>query len=219
MSRTRPKILPNCATGSVKQAGAETGPVSQKKRKTGVDPIIKDVRELRDRIIKQTPAAWMFSNPAQKILLPFPSLYEQLPTIRFHLNNGIWKYMGREKFKELLKKVEELKQNPHVGLWLYGTIGYGKSHLLAALVCHLVSRGDVVFYVPDCRILARHPLRYLKAAMLLAWGINIPRAGVQRMTSLSLAAQGAVLQAIPQAVSQAVPQAAPEDSAGTWTVG
>ena len=117
-----------------------------------------------------TPAAAVLSDPAQKIVLPFPNLFEQLPTFRFHLNNGNWKYMGREKFKELLKKVEEHKQNPHVGLWLYGTIGYGKSHLLAALVCHLVSRGDTVVYVPDCPILVRHPVRYLRMAMLLAWG-------------------------------------------------
>lgn len=116
VSRTCPKILQNCATGRIKHAGAEPDLVSQKKRKTDVDPIIENVRKSGDRIIKDTPAGEMLSNPAQNILLPFPCPFEQLPTVRFHLNDNNWKYMGREKFKELLERVEELKQNPYVGL-------------------------------------------------------------------------------------------------------
>jgi hypothetical protein len=109
------------------------------------------------------------SKPARITPLPFPSLAGLLPTTRFHLNDGYWDCMGREIFEELLQKVEELKRNPHASLWLYGTIGYGKSHLLAALVCYLISTGDTVVYLPDCRVLGANPVSYVRSAMLLAW--------------------------------------------------
>ena len=38
-------------------------------------------------------------------------------------------------------------------LFLYGTSGSRKSHLLAALVYHLVRKGKRVIYIPDCHAL------------------------------------------------------------------
>jgi NACHT domain-containing protein len=54
-------------------------------------------------------------------------------------------------------------------LWLYGTQGYGKSHLLAALVCCLVAKGERVVFIPDCRECVKRPVSYIQAAMIFAW--------------------------------------------------
>src|SRR4051794_15068421 len=84
--------------------------------------------------------------------------------------------MGREKFEALLEKVEELKKGHYGGgLWLYGTIGYGKSHLLAAVACYLIAAGDRVIYIPDCRQCTKKPVEYFRTAMLLSWADNSKR--------------------------------------------
>ena len=78
--------------------------------------------------------------------------------------------MGREKFRTLVHEVECLyKDNSKTRLIVYGTRGYGKSHLLAALVCLLAAGKTHVVYVPDCRELMKRQVRYMKAAMLFAW--------------------------------------------------
>jgi hypothetical protein len=48
-------------------------------------------------------------------------------------------------------------------------MGYGKSHMLAALVCLLVRVGERVIYLPDCRSMLQDPLDYLRKAFLLAF--------------------------------------------------
>jgi len=92
---------------------------------------------------------------------------------RFPIDNedgGHWSYEGRTKFKELLQELKEVRENQaHTIVWLYGTQGYGKSHLLAALVCYLAAQDKRVVYIPDCRECLRNPLRYFKKAMLFAW--------------------------------------------------
>lgn len=46
-----------------------------------------------------------------------------------------WLYHGREKFRELVHKCEALEGSQNVKvLWPYGSRGYGKSYVLAALV-------------------------------------------------------------------------------------
>jgi DNA replication protein DnaC len=62
-----------------------------------------------------------------------------------------WFYMGREKFTELLDKYKAIhKDISHSEVIIYGTRGYGKSHLLAALVCYLAAEEQKVVYIPDC---------------------------------------------------------------------
>ena len=65
------------------------------------------------------------------------------------------------------------KSDVHSAVWLYGTRGYGKSHLLAALVCYLAARDERVIYIPDCRMLLMNPVKYVRAAMLFAWADDI----------------------------------------------
>jgi hypothetical protein len=82
--------------------------------------------------------------------------------------------VGRKKFKELLKELKMVRESSrYTTVWLYGTQGYGKSHLLAALVCYLAAQGERVVYIPDCREWLRKPIKYLKKAMLFAWADDI----------------------------------------------
>jgi hypothetical protein len=120
---------------------------------------------------KLSHAAVQLSSPAIQIKLPFPFVGSNLPE-RFNYDGDhqYWDYMGREKFAELLRVVKELEVTELRGYLFYGTIGYGKSHLLAALACYLIADGKRVIYIPDCRPCAWSPLIYFRAAMLLAWG-------------------------------------------------
>ena len=86
------------------------------------------------------------------------------------MKKGVFEYMGREKFDELLAEVNKLEYHVNVKLFLYGSIGYGKSYMLAALACLLIRQGRRVVYLPDCRTLLDNMLGYVKAALLLAFG-------------------------------------------------
>jgi hypothetical protein len=77
-------------------------------------------------------------------------------------------------FKELLRVLKEVRESStRTTAWLYGTHGYGKSYLLAALVCYLVAQDERVVYIPDCRALLKDPVKYVRAVMLFAWADNI----------------------------------------------
>jgi hypothetical protein len=54
-------------------------------------------------------------------------------------------------------------------IYVYGTMGYGKSHILAALACLLIRRGHRVLYFPDCRAACASWLGYLQRALLFAF--------------------------------------------------
>jgi hypothetical protein len=116
-------------------------------------------------------AAVQLSSPATLIKLPFPFVGQSLPE-RFNYDgdHNYWDYMGREKFTELLDAINVLETTAWRGYLFYGTIGYGKSHLLAALACYLIAAGKRVVYIPDCRECAWKPIAYFRAAMLLTWG-------------------------------------------------
>jgi len=53
--------------------------------------------------------------------------------------------------------------------FLHGTLGAGKSHLLAALTCLLIKQGHKVVYLPDCRVMLRNPFGYLQFALRFAF--------------------------------------------------
>ena len=145
-------------------------------------------RKLLERIRQMTPKeASAFATPAEDlIVLPFPSAYDTLPRERFSIGeNEDWNYVQRAKSKELLDGVHELITTPCAGLWLFGTIGYGKSHLLAALVCYLVATGSRVLYLPDCRACLDNPFKYVQAAMLLCWAES-PRLQMEVMALRTL---------------------------------
>jgi len=53
--------------------------------------------------------------------------------------------------------------------YIHGTLGYGKSYILAALAIRLMQQERKVVYLPDCRRLVRSFLTYLKSALVLTY--------------------------------------------------
>ena len=139
-------------------------------------------------------AVAQLSNPQIVHTLPFPFVGSEVP-VRFKLDNeaklgseaevddkievdneaGVrWPYVGRTKFETLVEKLKRVRKSLQLTtVWLYGTQGYGKSHLLAALVCYLAAQDERVVYIPDCRALLKDPVKYVRAAMLFAWADDI----------------------------------------------
>jgi hypothetical protein len=115
------------------------------------------------------------SDPTFEYNLAFPFI-GRVP-VRFKLHSkaeGSWQYVGRTKFKNLVENLENVRRGRNYSaVWLYGTQGYGKSHLLAALVCYLAAQCERVVYIPDCREWFRDPVGYLQTAMLFAWADDI----------------------------------------------
>jgi len=123
--------------------------------------------------VQRPNSVLQLANPALHTKLPFPFVGGRVPD-RFHVNDDDdernWFYTGREKFVELFDEFEHIRKDPRRGdLTIYGTRGYGKSHLLAALVCHLAAREVKVVYIPDCRTFVRTPVEDMMSAMLFAW--------------------------------------------------
>lgn len=113
------------------------------------------------------------SDPSTFTDLPYPSLLA-MPFQRFGDNtiDGIshFKFMGRSQFCELQRRIENtsfLKGSET--LYLYGSAGAGKSHLLAALTYHLVREGKRVFFIPDCYKLLLDPLVTMQDAYDFAY--------------------------------------------------
>jgi hypothetical protein len=108
------------------------------------------------------------SNPIKNTFLPFP--YDGSTHGRFGVEDGCFNFSGREKFAELHAAVNKLdKTCPR--LLLYGTSGYGKSHLLAAEAVAQMTPGEKqkrIVYLPDCKQMLTAPATYMKSALRLA---------------------------------------------------
>ena len=119
------------------------------------------------KVIEETDTSKL-SDPAVMHRLPFPSAIRDLPIDRFQLSDRKFKYMGREPFtqieSEILKVVDARTLN------VYGTKGYGKSHIIAAVVLKLMQDSSKrVVFLPHARDLAKAPAPYLKQALSLAF--------------------------------------------------
>ncbi|RUS25481.1 hypothetical protein BC938DRAFT_472101, partial [Jimgerdemannia flammicorona] len=111
-----------------------------------------------------------YSNPTNILRLPFPFTGFKKPTDRFAINDGSFEYMGREEFAQVLREIENLKGGGgYIKLFTFGSIGYGKSDILAAMVCLLLQQGKRVVFLPDCRAMARFFPEYLQSALLLTF--------------------------------------------------
>ena len=100
--------------------------------------------------------------------LPFPFLGEA-PT-RFKLDqDSRFSFYGREKFREVYLAVKSMGYQQTRMYFFHGTLGAGKSHLLAAPTCLLIREGAKVVYLPDCRALLRNSLEYLRTALRLTF--------------------------------------------------
>lgn len=102
------------------------------------------------------------SSPNVSVDLAFPFLGPAISkrfTIRKDEGNS--HYMGREVFSDFMDAFELLTEGSLRDLCVYGPIGYGKSHLLAALTCFLTAYGYRVIYLPDLHICHETPVRYI----------------------------------------------------------
>ncbi|CAB4480923.1 unnamed protein product [Rhizophagus irregularis] len=121
-------------------------------------------------IMKISDDPRVYSNPENLLPLPFPFLGERKPVERFSIKNKRFLYMGRKAFDNVLNTINEFKyEEGYMDCFIYGTIGYGKSHILATIVCFLLRTGKRVVYLPDCRELARDPEYYIKSALFLTY--------------------------------------------------
>ena len=107
-----------------------------------------------------------YSNPENCYCIPFPFSFSEPPE-RFSVQDGKFEYMGREAFRGVHNTVSSLKTGGGgTRLYIQGTMGYGKSHILAALACLLYRQGKLVVFIPDVRALLLAPLPYITTALL-----------------------------------------------------
>ena len=116
-------------------------------------------------------AVTQLSDPAVQIKLKFPFIGDTMPK-RFHKDpkDDKWFYVEREVFVKLVNKFQHVQENRSTNtLLVYGAKGYGKSHLLAVLVCYLAAQGERVVYIPDCLASIANLVQTFVRAMLFAW--------------------------------------------------
>jgi hypothetical protein len=128
---------------------------------------MKRIAGLLERLSKITPDPKEYSDP-HIVQLPFPSM-NIIPS-RFTINGDTFSYLGREQFAQIWSTWLQVKDNNlrRRAIYVYGTRGYGKSHMLAALACLLIRQGERVVYLPDCFAMLPDPLKYLQVALLFA---------------------------------------------------
>ena len=112
-----------------------------------------------------------FSNPASLLRLPFPhpntALLPSRPTSRFDIvNERFFDFMGRTSFSQVDKAISA---PPQKLVNIYGTKGYGKSHVIAASVVLQLKQGQRVVFIPHSRSFATSPFESLLCALLLAF--------------------------------------------------
>ncbi|KAJ7195448.1 hypothetical protein GGX14DRAFT_676580 [Mycena pura] len=139
-------------------------------------PSERQLRAFQAAVEKESPFPDDYSKPEHWRHLPFPFVHTHLPQNRFNFNPvddagqplpKTFEWMGRESFTTLVDAVKCLElDGRRTSAFLLGTIGVGKSHLLAALAVLLRCQGKHVVYVPDCRDLVMSPVRYMAAAFL-----------------------------------------------------
>lgn len=148
---------------------------------------LDDCQELRKALLALNPDPAWYSNPQNMSTLPFPFLSRTLPVERFHFspNNRVrvFHYIGREQFGRVWDNAMSLLQlTGRTRLSLSGTMGYGKSHILAALACLLARSGHHVVFLPDAREMLANKFSYLQTALLCAFtdpSLSSIRAGIR----------------------------------------
>jgi hypothetical protein len=137
--------------------------------------LVTSAREIKKKIMGLSDNSDDYSNPKNKLSLPFPYLGSQKPVERFSLDdNGLFTFIGRRKFKNVLDLINNLRKNyGFTQIFIYGTMGYGKSYILSAIACYLIRIKKHVVFLPDCRALALEPVDYIKSALFLTYVDNL----------------------------------------------
>ena len=130
------------------------------------------------------------ADPAGNAWLPFPSVNRGIPS-RFSRQERSFFFVGRPQLEDVLSQIKDRQDAHHHLQWL-GTIGYGKSHLLAAAACCLLAEGWNVVYIPDCADLLDTTVAYhvLQDALLLAFtGEDTHIAAIEQCSTLDALVQ------------------------------
>ena len=111
------------------------------------------------------------ADPTKWCSMPFPFPYVVLPTPRFKIDElGAFSYMGRVAFRGVLSHVNDKSRGVSPKINLYGTKGYGKSHIIVAAVFLLLKEGHRVVFFPHARDFAlENSYEYLRAALVMAF--------------------------------------------------
>lgn len=114
------------------------------------------------------------TNPSACTWLPYPSLGASLPDMFARGQDRTFNFVGRPQLANLLGQITATGKHLHQR-WV-GTIGYGKSHLLAAAACCLLADGWHVVYISDSAELGGRnnegAFDVLQEAMLVAFAGN-----------------------------------------------
>lgn len=129
---------------------------------------------LYDEIMKIDDTVEHYWDPQIVTTLPWPSISNAPNRFSIHSAGeiGTFDYMGRVKFKEIYTDFRALGEKKHQAksLFVYGTMGYGKSHILTAIACVLTRRGHRVVYIPDCAGMLEDLETVIKESVLMAFG-------------------------------------------------
>lgn len=147
---------------------------NEKRAKSAVDeaPVTK-IKALARGLLARIDAADVsgLNIPSKWSTLPFPCISDS-PVDRFTFNDaGDFRFMGRVSLPTIYAEIEKVAMTKRVNI--YGTKGYGKSHIIAAIVAQMMkdNRNPVVF-LPHAGDLAATPVTYLQGALALAFARN-----------------------------------------------
>lgn len=107
-------------------------------------------------------------NPSTWSTLPFPCISDS-PVDRFTFNDaGDFNFMGRLVQPTIYAEIKRTSKTKRVNI--YGTKGYGKSHIIAAIVVQMMKENwKPVVFLPHAGDLAATPMSYLQGALALAF--------------------------------------------------
>ncbi|CAG8624233.1 4022_t:CDS:2, partial [Scutellospora calospora] len=133
--------------------------------------LVATASKIMESIMKLPDICDVYSDPKNFLSLPFPYPGSNKPVDRFVIDvDGFFTFMGRKKFNSVLDKIKEFRSSTgYMRMFIYGTVGYGKSYILTAIACFLIRIGKRVVYLPDCRELALDPIIYIKSALFLTY--------------------------------------------------
>ncbi|CAG8834424.1 11663_t:CDS:2, partial [Gigaspora margarita] len=133
--------------------------------------LVATASKIMESIMKLPDICDVYSSPKNFFSLPFPYPGSNIPVDRFAINeDGFFTFMGRKEFINVLNEIITFKSRTgYMEMFIYGTVGYGKSHILTAIACFLIRNGRRVVYLPDCRKLAVDPMEYIKSALFLTY--------------------------------------------------
>ncbi|KAI5117573.1 hypothetical protein M0805_005636 [Coniferiporia weirii] len=116
-----------------------------------------------------------YSDPRHLNMIPYPHIMAGQPA-RFNLTKQgkvvVFPFIGRRVFRQVYECADEYFNDPfrsYSKVNLYGCVGTGKSHVLAALACLLTHEDKRVVYVADCALLLESFFIEMRGALQFAF--------------------------------------------------